>query len=65
MGETEAAWAVMGPVTCGWCPHCKAETLAAGEVLILGQYGVTPAGQWAACEVCDWSPHGQAEAGRG
>lgn len=42
-----------GTVREGWCLTCKARTLLTGELLLLTPHGVTVAGEWAWCEICD------------
>lgn len=37
----------------GWCPDCKAYSVATGDVHLLTPHGVTHLGAWAACEICD------------
>lgn len=42
-----------GTLRTGWCTACKAWTHLTADLLLLAPDGVTPAGTWAWCEVCD------------
>lgn len=37
----------------GWCPDCKAYSVATGQLHLLSPQGVTLLGPWATCEICD------------
>ncbi|GGZ23363.1 hypothetical protein GCM10010387_15630 [Streptomyces inusitatus] len=42
-----------GAVRTDWCPSCKAQTRCTAGLLLLTPDGVTAAGTWTWCEICN------------
>ncbi|MFD4315000.1 hypothetical protein [Streptomyces sp. NPDC058548] len=46
-----------GSLRSGWCQVCKAWTHITADLVLIAPDGVTTAGTWAWCEICDDPDH--------